>query len=237
MRTLLVADVHGNLAALEAVLAVPHDALICLGDLVGCGPEPGECVRRIRAEAVVTVQGNHDHLIAAREAPAGPEPFRTLARATAPIAYRELGPEELAYLGGLPQQAWLQLGVYRCFCVHATPADPLYRAVGPDPAAWARELVGLNAGLVLVGHTHRQFDLRTGGRRVVNPGSVGLPLDGDARAAYALLEHGRVTLGRVPYPVERTIEALRRATLPPTVVDGLAAWLREGRAPPWPLAA
>src|SRR5581483_2401020 len=52
MRTLLVADIHGNLAALEAVLAVPHDALICLGDLVGCGPEPGECVRRIRAEAV-----------------------------------------------------------------------------------------------------------------------------------------------------------------------------------------
>lgn len=60
--------------------------------------------------------------------------------------------------------------------------------MGPDSAAWARELVGLNAGLVLVGHTHRQFDLRTGGRRVVNPGSVGLPLDGDARAAYAVLE-------------------------------------------------
>ncbi len=231
MRTLILADVHGNPAALDAVLAEPHEALICLGDLVGSGPEPGACVDRIRSAGATVVQGNHDRAIAQHEPPGGPEPFRSLAEATISIAYAQLDGEALAYLRALPLSLSLDLDGRRHLLVHATPHDPLYRAVGPDATSWAAELDGVDAGTVLVGHTHVQFDLVLSHQRVVNPGSVGLPLDGDPRAAYALLEDGIITLRRIAYPIERTIGALRRSGLAATVVDELALWLQTGRAP------
>lgn len=231
MRTLILADVHGNLAALDAVLAEPHEALICLGDLVGSGPEPGACVNRIRSAGAMVVQGNHDRAIAQHEPPGAPEPFRSLAEATTPIAYAQLEGEALGYLRALPLSLSLDLDGRPHLLVHATPHDPLYRAVGPDATAWAAELDDVEPGTVLVGHTHVQFDLAVGRHRVINPGSVGLPLDGDPRAAYAVLEDGLITLRRVAYPTERTIQALRRSGLAPMVVDELAHWLRTGGAP------
>jgi diadenosine tetraphosphatase ApaH/serine/threonine PP2A family protein phosphatase len=84
---------------------------------------------------------------------------------------------------------------------------------------------------VLVGHTHVPFDLAIGQHRVVNPGSVGLPMNGDARAAYAVLEDGAITLHHIEYSIERTFAALRCSGLDPTVIDELALWLRTGRAP------
>ncbi len=137
--------------------------------------------------------------------PGGPEPFRSLAEATIPIAYAQLDGEALGYLRALPLSLSLELDGRRCLLVHATPHDPLYRAVGPDPTAWPAELDGVDAETVLVGHTHLQFDLALGRHRVINPGSVGLPLDGDPRPAYAVLEGGRITLRRVAYPIDRTI--------------------------------
>lgn len=125
----------------------------------------------------------------------------------------------------------LDLDGGRYLLVHATPREPLYRAVGPDPAAWAAELEGVDAETVLVGHTHVPFHLALGTHRVVNPGSVGLPMDGDPRAAYALLEGGAITPRHKMYPIERTIAALRRSGLDPRVIDELALWLRTGQPP------
>jgi diadenosine tetraphosphatase ApaH/serine/threonine PP2A family protein phosphatase len=116
------------------------------------------------------------------------------ARAT---GQAQLSPEERAYLAGLPRSAVRELDGTRCLFVHATPGDPLYRYLGPDPAAWAVEVGSLDANLVMVGHTHLQFELIVEGKRVVNPGSVGQPKDGDPRAAYAVLENGACRFGRM----------------------------------------
>jgi predicted phosphodiesterase len=229
---LVVSDLHGNLAALQAVAAVPHDALVCLGDLVGYGPEPGAVVRWVREHAALVMQGNHDRALADGVAPGCRSGFQRLAAATFPIGAAQVDPEERAYLGSLPREARRTFDGVRCLFVHATPADPLYRYLGPDPAGWERELAGVEANLVLVGHTHLAFELSGGGRRVVNPGSVGQPKDGDPRAAFALLECGRVTLGRVAYPVERTVQGLERAGLSAGVFQPLAELLRSGRVPP-----
>jgi putative phosphoesterase len=231
VRILVLTDVHGNLAALDAVLGEAHDAAVCLGDLVGTGPEPAACVERIRSRALAVVQGNHDRAIADHVSPGGPEPFRSLAEATMPLAYEQLDGDALAYLGALPLSLSLTFGARRALLVHATPHEPLYRAVGPDPAAWAVELEGVEAEIVLVGHTHLPFELEVGPRRIVNPGSVGLPLDGDPRAAYAVVEDGVAALRRVAYPVERTVRALGRSGLSPLVMDELTRWLETGRAP------
>lgn len=231
MRVLVLADVHGNLTALDAVLAEPHDSVICPGDLVGSGPEPAACVERIRSAGATTVQGNHDRAIADRLPPGGPEPFRSLSEATLPVAYTQLDDEALAYLRALPLWLSLDLNGSRCLLVHATPHDPLYRAVGPEVTAWAAEVDGVDEETVFVGHTHVQFELGLGRHRVINPGSVGLPLDGDPRAAYAVLEDGAITLRRVEYPIERTIAALGRSGLSTAVIDELALWLRSGHPP------
>jgi protein phosphatase len=113
-------------------------------------------------------------------------------------------------------------------CVHATPTDPLYRYVGPD-GAWEHELVGVTESLVLVGHTHLQFVLSADGHRVVNPGSVGQPKDGDPRAAYAVATDGTIVLERVAYDIERTIAGLEAGGVAPAAVEALATLLRTGR--------
>jgi putative phosphoesterase len=231
MKRLVLSDIHGNLAALEAVLAEPHDAVICLGDIVGTGPEPAACVRRLRDEITIAVHGNHDWAIATGEPPGGPEPFRALAGAALPLAAAQLDGNAMTYLRALPRSMALDLEGWRCLLVHATPRDPLSRAVGPDPAAWTAEVAGVDAEVVLVGHTHVQFDLPLARHRVVNPGSIGLPLDGDPRAAYAVLDGGAIALRRVAYPIDRTVAALHRAKLPAPVVAELEGWLHTGCAP------
>ena len=83
-----------------------------------------------------------------------------------------------------------------------------------------------------MGHTHLQFALMAGGRRVTNPGGVGQPKDGDPRAAFAVLENGAVRLDRVSYDIERTTTALARTGADPTAVAVLSELLRTGRVPP-----
>jgi predicted phosphodiesterase len=236
-RLLVVSDIHGNLAALDAVLAEPHDGIICLGDIVGYGPFPAACVDRIRAELAITVQGNHDRGFAEHVPFGSSARFRWIAAATAPIAERQLDADALTFLRDLPRRAVPIVAGAPTLAVHATPGDPLYAYVGPDAHAWARELERTDAALTLVGHTHVQFDLSVTvasgvGRRVVNPGSVGQPKDGDPRAAYAVIEgDGRVSPRRCAYDVEATIAALRGESVAVEAVDVLGALLRTGAVP------
>jgi predicted phosphodiesterase len=235
MRYLVVSDIHGNLAALEAVLAEPHDAVICLGDIVGYGPEPLACLRWIRREAKIVVQGNHDRAAATGADPGCRPAFRWLAAATAPIASRELEDSDRRYLGDLPHWLFIDVDGLPTLAVHATPSDTLYRYLGPkDLTAWQDEVSGIPANLVLVGHTHLPFDIHVAGVRVVNPGSVGQPKDGDPRAAYAVIDNGFVELKRAAYPIERTVLGLQESGVAPEAAAVLGSLLRHGRLPPDP---
>jgi predicted phosphodiesterase len=232
MRVLVYSDVHANRAALEAVLAEPHEMAICLGDLVGYGPEPGACVRLVQDDARVVVQGNHDRAVAEGIASLDSKPFSGLDDHTAAIAEARLTPEERAYLAELPHWLFATADGLRCLCVHATPTDPLYGTVlGGGASAWWGEVAGLPIDAVLVGNTHQQYTWSIAGVQVVSPGSVGLPADGDPRAAYAVVENGKVTLKRVAYPIEDTVRALYAERVPPEAAAALATWLRTGRAP------
>jgi predicted phosphodiesterase len=234
MRVLVISDIHGNLAALEAVASVSCDAVVCLGDLVGYGPHPGPVVQWVRENAALVIQGNHDRALAEHVAPGCREQFRTLAAATFPLGQRQLSPEEIAYLGSLPRQAVRVFDGVRYLLVHATPSDPLYRYVGADSAAWARELSGIVADVVLVGHTHIPFDLQVGHSRVVNPGSVGQPKDGDPRASCALIDDGQIELLRRAYPVERTAKALEESGIGRKEAATLSRILQQGGLQPLP---
>lgn len=213
MRILLVADIHANWPALAAIHE-PHDVCLCLGDLVDYGPDPLPCIQWVREHATWTVRGNHDHGVAQHVLPRGGQGYGYLARATRPLMWQLLGPAEEQFLARMPVSQMLTLDGHQIFLVHATPRDPLDEYLLDDPETWTHRVAGVKADLICVGHTHVQFDLQLGRTRVVNPGSVGQPRDGDPRCAYAIITDGHVELKRVDYPVEETIRQIEAAALP-----------------------
>jgi putative phosphoesterase len=219
MRIGLLSDVHGNLPALEAVLddIPPVDALCNAGDVVGYNPWPAACVDAMVEREVPTVIGNHDRAVIANTE----FRFNRLAAAGVKHARRELEESQLDWLEALPEQRTVFDG--RVHLVHGHPDDP-DRYTYPDD--FAPEMLGDEDVLVL-GHTHVQHLEHFDDGIVVNPGSVGQPRDGDPRAGYAVLDLDamRVECHRVEYDVERVVDEVEAAGLPPRIGERL----REGR--------
>lgn len=196
--TAVLYDVHGNLAALEAVLADAHsaeaDRFLLGGDYALFGPAPAETVAALRALAPATwIRGNVDRWSAFPDQ-AGDDALLQSAIAACRDA---LGERLTGELGELPEQVVLD-GTRYC---HASPASDL-RSFLPDAAAEDDELLaGARERWIVFGHTHIQFRrTRPDGTLLLNPGSVGMPLDGDHRAAYALLrDDGSIECRRVAY--------------------------------------
>ncbi len=228
MRILVVSDIHANHAALAAI-DEPYDFCVCLGDLVDYGPDPLECVRWAMRHARHAIRGNHDHGVAQGVVAPGEVGFRYLTRVTRPHVWGALGPEERRYLLQLPLTCRFSVGGHRFLMVHGTPRDPLDEYVMRDPEVWAKRVQGCDADVVLVGHTHVQFNLKVGNTVVINPGSVGNPRDGDPRAAYALIDGNKVELKRVEYPVEATVARVDASPLPDRAKQMLRESYRVGR--------
>lgn len=176
------------------------------------------------------MQGNHDRALADDVPPRCRPDFEWLATAAASIGRQQLDDEEKGFLRALPPTRRLLLEGRRVLMAHATPADPFYSYLAPDPEEWRPAVAEIDADILLVGHTHLPFHFQFEGVRVLNPGSVGQPKDGDPRAAYAVIEDGVSRLERASYPVERTIDALRAAGLEPAALGALSELLRTGRA-------
>jgi putative phosphoesterase len=227
MRILLVADIHGNWPALQAI-DEPHDLCLCLGDLVDYGVEPVPCIDWVRQRAQNTVRGNHDHGAAQNVIVTGSTGFKYLTAMTRPLSRGRLEGPDLRFLAMLPLTQALTLEDTRFFLVHATPRDPLDEYAPPDVGVWERRLRDVDADLICVGHTHVPFILEVGNKLVINPGSVGLPRDGDPRASYAVLEDGRVELKRREYPVETAVAAIHDSPLPDLAKERIAEVLRTG---------
>lgn len=230
MRILVVSDIHANWAALEAINQ-RFDACLCLGDLVDYGPDPAPCVRWAMDHATYAIRGNHDHGVAQGIPVNGETGFRYLTATSRPSMWEALGSEERRYLLQLPVTQRCTIDGKRFLLVHATPRDPLDEYLLKDSSTWAKRLQNIEADVVCVGHTHIQFRLEINGTTVLNPGSVGLPRDGDPRAAYAIIEDGRIELRRAAYPVERTVHRVESMPWPRRAKDITIHVLRSGRLP------
>jgi len=235
-RFVALSDIHGNLPALETVLADVEaqgapDAIWVLGDLAAFCPWPAETLARLRAlPNVAFLQGNTDRYLVTGRRPVSPiRSPEDWANAPDNLAGRDANfrwtVERLSYadyefLRDLPPRLEMDVPGYgRVVAVHATPADDEINIApdAPDDQVLPH-LSGLDARLLLYGHTHRPVDRTVGNVRLVNDGSVGLPLDGDHRPAYALLdfESGEcaVTLRRVSYDWKVVLAELERADHP-----------------------
>ncbi len=230
MKILVISDLHANWPALEAIVsAEPFDRLYVIGDLVTYGPHPRQVVEFIQERADLVVRGNHDNALGlgvdCRCAPSS----KPLAEATRAVHRTLLSADQIQWLAHLPLTASAHEDGRTFFAVHASPRNHLFRYTLIPSASnehVRKQVGGVRADYVLLGHTHFQMLRRAGRRTVLNPGSVGQPRDGDARAAYAVIEDGAVSLRRAAYDVERTVGDLKRLPVEPAVVEQLSAILR-----------
>ena len=234
MRILVVSDIHANWAALAAINQ-PFDVCLCLGDLVDYGPDPAPCVRWAMTHATYAIRGNHDHGVAQGIPVSGETGFRYLTQVSRPSMWEALGPEERRYLLQLPVTQRFTLGGKRFLLVHATPRDPLDEYLLKDPQTWAKRLQNVDADIVCVGHTHIQFNIQVNGVVVLNPGSVGLPRDGDPRAGFAIIDDNKIEMKRVAYPDRGNDRPGRGDALAAAGQGhhGVCASLRPAPAPVW----
>jgi putative phosphoesterase len=230
MRILLLADIHGNWPALQAINE-PHDVCLFLGDLVDYGLEPTPCIDWVRRRAHHAVRGNHDHGVAQHVPVSGRQGFKYLTGVTRPLTQERVNADERRYLGALPVTRMVTINDTCFLLAHATPRDPLDEYALADKEFWHRRLQGVEANVICVGHTHHPYVLEVGDKLVINPGSVGQPRDGDPRAAYALIEDNRVELKRVEYPIEETVRVVQESGLPETAKALLTEVFRTGGLP------
>jgi diadenosine tetraphosphatase ApaH/serine/threonine PP2A family protein phosphatase len=240
MRVAVISDVHANYHALDAVLneidAARVDAVWCLGDTVGYGPRPNECCDLVRDRAEHCLVGNHD-LVVLGELTVSE--FNDEAAVAAIWTAGVLTPESREFLASLKPYGEVE-GVE---LYHASARDPVWEYVLTEEAAEAT-LALSSAPIVLVGHSHVALAITADdgrvsggpapggskvtldGRRLLNPGSVGQPRDGDPRAAWMLLdlEERFAEFHRVPYPIGRTQAEMRERGLP----QALATRLERG---------
>src|SRR5271154_4241678 len=139
MRILILADIHANWQALQAVQE-PHDLCIFLGDLVDYGLEPCPCIDWVRKNAKLTIRGNHDHGAAQNVVINSQSGFKYLTSVTRPLTRQMISAEERRFLMDLPVTRWTTIENQRFFMCHATPRDPLDEYAPPDPEFWARRL-------------------------------------------------------------------------------------------------
>ena len=239
MRIALLSDVHGNRPAFEAVLAAIGDAQVeeiwCLGDLVGYGAEPDDCVALARERCDVCLAGNHD-LVVTGDIPLSD--FSPSAAEAAGWTRETISEESLAFLRGLePKDPGREVGLY-----HGSPRDPVWEYVlSPWQADECLDLA--EARVCAVGHSHvalwfqRDADGKVDGAQapadgerdlsadewLINPGGVGQPRDLDPRAAWLLLDTGSwaATWKRVEYPIDEAARAIMEAGLPRVLADRL----------------
>jgi len=243
MRHLILSDIHANLTALEAVLEAAKDKwdkAVCLGDVVGYGPDPNEVIDRVRSLNAVTIRGNHDK---AGSGLANAEDFNPVAKSAALWTRDKLRPENRDYLVNLPIGP---MKVDTFSIVHGAFRDEDEYVFAPAQAL--DSLLDAPSTVSFFGHTHLQggftlhddrvgvlhfkpqngtpasLTLEDGTTYLLNPGSIGQPRDGDTRAAFAIakLDEKLVEFWRVPYDIEKVQEHMFEAGLPEPLVHRLS---------------
>jgi predicted phosphodiesterase len=231
MRILVLSDIHANFTALETVLqdAGPVDATWCLGDIVGYGPDPNECVALLRKQLNLTcLLGNHDAAVLNR---IPLETFNNDARRSIEWIQRVITQDSVAFLKTLPEK----IVINDVTLVHGSPRNPVWEYI-LDLYNAAQNFNHFDTPICMVGHTHLPIAYLAAGdprdvrwvipmekegliienRAILNPGSVGQPRDHDPRASYALFDSDvkQWQIRRVEYDVRSVQKRIRAADLP-----------------------
>jgi predicted phosphodiesterase len=244
MRLLILSDLHANLSAFDAALAAASgkwDAAVCLGDVVGYGPDPGTVSEKIQGITSEVIRGNHDKAVAGIMTS---DDFNPVAKIAVEWTQSQLSPELMSWLAALPQGPKRAQGVV---LIHGAFQDEDEYVFTPAQAL--EGLLDSSTILSFFGHTHHQggfsyhqsdievlslrpkptesfsaLHLEPGHKYLLNPGSIGQPRDGDPRAAFAIadFDHKIVEFWRVPYDISSVQSRMYEANLPEPLILRLA---------------
>ncbi|MCC5828998.1 MAG: metallophosphoesterase family protein [Phycisphaeraceae bacterium] len=251
MTLAIISDIHGNLDALEVVLADIErrgiERIVCLGDIIGYGPDPVRCLDLVMERCQWSLMGNHDFAVLYE-----PTSFNVSAEAAAFWTRFQLEAEtdvdrkrgRWEFLGNLPVRQQYD----SCLWFHASPRRPINEYIFPDDVSSAPNKMSMIFDRIesrcFVGHTHiagvftdepdfwppsdldGKYQFRPGEKCVINPGSVGQPRDRDRRSSYAILHDDRVEFVRLEYDIQKVIEKIRAI---PELSDFLGMRLLDGR--------
>jgi predicted phosphodiesterase len=244
MRVLVLSDLHANLTALQASLKAAEgkwDRVVCLGDVVGYGPDPNEVTSWVRESGAATIRGNHDKAVAELMSV---EDFNPVAKQAVSWTRAQLSNENLDWLAALPQGPLEAEGLV---LVHGAFQDEDEYVFTPSQAL--EGLLDSTLQVTFYGHTHHQggfsyqdsalevlqlhprsrekhcaLQIEADKRYLLNPGSIGQPRDGDARAGFAIadLDHSAIEFWRIPYDIAQVQMRMRQARLPEPLVHRLS---------------
>jgi predicted phosphodiesterase len=226
LKIAVISDIHSNLDAFEAVIAdLPTvDITLCLGDMVGYGPEPNEVVEKIRQlDRAVVLSGNHDYAVSTGEIGG----FSSHAALAVKWTRKELKKENLRYLSTLSPSSRLVLDGVRTSLFHASPRDPLSEYIYPGMSQSEVDALLEQSGgeFLLLGHTHIPMVCSSIKGILANPGSVGQPRDAIPRASYAIVtvsgSQVSVDIRRVAYNIGSVAEKIINAGLPRFLAERL----------------
>jgi len=243
MRILVLSDIHANMTALEAALEAAKgrwDTAVCLGDVVGYGPDPAQVTAKIREISNHTIRGNHDKAVAGLMPT---DDFNPVAKAAVDWTRSQLADEDMKWLADLPQGPLQADGIV---LVHGALQDEDEYVFTPAQAL--EGLLDSTADITFYGHTHHQggfsyldsnlevlqihpkstescsaLRIQPARRYLLNPGSIGQPRDADPRAAFVVadLERNTVEFWRVPYDISAVQSRMRAAHLPEQLIQRL----------------
>jgi putative phosphoesterase len=223
-RIAFIADVHGNLEALQAVVPfISGLQTYCCGDLVGYGANPNEVVQWARDNCAGCVMGNHDEAVVSGETGW----FNEVAAKAISWTRDRISTDNLEYLSSLPTFLRFEVEGRRLFVVHGSPDDPLHEYVHlvTHRDLFERYLEDQCADLIALGHTHHPFSARTARGTVFNPGSVGQPRHGTSGAFYAIVaiegDGVEVELHRAGYDIGSAASKIYEAGLPKVLGERL----------------
>lgn len=210
MKILITADIHANRAALEAVLDREHswDMFVFLGDAVLAGPEPDEVLSLLRELDGIYIMGNHDREVLELDLD---EHTTNPGRQWAQWHRRSISDRNLEFLARFADECVLDIEGFLAKAIHGVMPPDFGGRLWPDSPPETFQYLGSKhmEPLVLVGHSHVQFDCTRGHTRYINPGSVGAPYLGQPLACYAIIQDDQVELRATPYDVEKTCRSMR----------------------------
>jgi diadenosine tetraphosphatase ApaH/serine/threonine PP2A family protein phosphatase len=234
MTAAIISDIHGNLEALVEALSFIEkkkvDSIYCLGDIVGYGANPNECVELVRERCKAVVLGNHDSAVSGRT---DIRRFNEYARLSVLWTREKLNRENFTYLKGLPY-------IYKeadVLLVHASASDPESWRYIFSMASAVEEINGIEEEMCFIGHTHKPalypveekpkgniaYSLKNGVKYLVNVGSIGQPRDGDNRLSFCLYDTNKQNIEfiRLKYDIKQAANKIIRNGLPSFLADRL----------------
>lgn len=232
MRIAIISDIHANLEALTKALDVideqKPDEIICLGDVVGYGPDPNQCVDLIRDRAQVVLMGNHDYAVTHTEAT---ENFNPVAKEAVFWTREQISEDNLNFLSVLPYTHKRD----KVYFVHSTPFEPQewhYVFTLNDALS---QFAYFDEMVCFIGHSHVpqiyyndtsvpiSFDLSKDAKYLINVGSIGQPRDGNPRLSFGIfdIDQWHYQPFRSEYDMEKTAKKIRERGLPPFLADRL----------------